>query len=750
MTVTDLSKFSTPYAMFISLENFRIAWERVRYFDRIDSRDWLGLKVFAANRDHNLEILRQTVIEKTFEPSYPEIKYLPKSSLTLRPMAVLSIPDRVVLQALANVIAEKARSSLGMVSNRQSFANVLADKSEKRFFLNWKPQYGLFQKSYLNLVDEGNSWVAETDIAAFYETIEHTKLYKLLLDNGFIDDATLEYLSQFLPIWSAVKVDHPAKRGVPQGCLASDLLANIFLFEFDHKLSSQEFHYLRYVDDVRIVGTSKSSVQRGLIQVDIFLKSLGILLQTKKTNVRPILDKVSESDRLAAELSELDRRLDEIELSEKANIDPLSEPSLHDVALLGIDSIHDFAAKSDIFAIQDELLDIFWNSKHSLDRGNQDDPYAERHLKFCLYRLEADEKVAEAIIPYLVEKPWLTEVISGYLKKCKLNTVCIEKIMQIVLIHDVYDSVIATSLEILLVQNVNLRSFQNRLRQWLQDENKQWILRCIAALTLGEFSENISLLHQQAVNRNNSPSLRRMCLIQSLRLARNPEEALHIIKSMTGDFSPVVIDTLLYQIYVENSLTLSDVTTNMKNLPDYCVAIAKGYDASLPDVQFDFVRQTFMKTYSVEFSESFDFHVFLQDGYQIASKKLWQSNLEFLSNSDRYVTQLDQFHEEILMSILVDTLKLKNTREELISVEYGNRIEMLTSFSSKNNNFLGSFVSAIQECRSLRRNPSTHPRLHRDLSETTSVTWQQRNSLKKKLMAGYQELTNWLVAGCPV
>jgi hypothetical protein len=69
-----------------------------------------------------------------------------------------------------------------------------------------------------------------------------------------------------------------------------------------------------YLDDVRIFGRAKASVQRGLIQVDIFLKSLGILLQTKKTNVRPIIDKVSESDRLSAELSELDRRLDETQL----------------------------------------------------------------------------------------------------------------------------------------------------------------------------------------------------------------------------------------------------------------------------------------------------------------------------------------------------------------------------------------------------------------------------------------------------
>jgi hypothetical protein len=666
MASTDFPQSKSIFEEFVSPENFRLAWERVRYFDRVDSRDWIGLKVFAVNRDHNLEILRQSVIEKTFEPSYPEIKYLPKSSLTLRPMAILAIPDRIVLQALANVIADKARFALGMVANRQSFANVLDEKKEKRFFIHWKLQYGLFQRTYLDLIDEGNSWVAETDIAAFYETIEHSKLYEILLVNDFIDESTLEYLKQYLPVWSAVRTGKLAKRGVPQGCLASDLFANIFLYEFDHKFSTQEFHYLRYVDDVRIVGRNKSSVQRGLIQVDIFLKSLGILLQTKKTNVRPVTDKLNESDRLSAELSELDRRLDEIELTEKVSIDPLNEPSLHDVALLGMDSINGFVeTTSSNSSIQDELREIFWRSKNSIDTKDENNPYAERHLKFCVYRLEPNEKIAEAIISYLVERPWLADVISGYLRKNRLNSVCIEQLKNIVSTHDVYDSVVSTCLEILLTQHINLRPYQNLLREWLQDEHKQWVLRCSSALCLGDSSENISLLHQQALNQNNSPSVRRMCLIQTLRLAKNPDEALHITKSVISDSSPVVIDTLLYQIYVERSLTLGVVNQNAGKLSDYCVAMAKGYDASMPNVQFDFIRQTFSKSYFVEFSMPFDFHSFLGDGYNLAEDKLWQADREFLHDYDRYVNQLDQFHEELLTPILVDKIKKKNSREDL-------------------------------------------------------------------------------------
>lgn len=136
------------YDSFISLDNLKLAWERVRYFDRSDSRDWIGLKVFAANRDHNLELLRQTLMGRTFEASYPEIKYLPKASQTLRQMAILAVSDRVVYQAIANVVAEKARPILSTAANRQSFANVLSNPVQKPMFIPWKIQYRLFQKSF--------------------------------------------------------------------------------------------------------------------------------------------------------------------------------------------------------------------------------------------------------------------------------------------------------------------------------------------------------------------------------------------------------------------------------------------------------------------------------------------------------------------------------------------------------------------------------------------------------------------------
>jgi len=734
---------TSAYEMLTSSDNFSLAWERVRYFDRPGSRDWIGLKVFAANRDYNLEMLRQSLIERTFEPSYPEIKYLPKPSLTLRPMAVLAVSDRIIFQAIANVIAERGRSTLAMVTNRQSFANVLSKRRQKQFFAPWKQQYRLFQEKFCELVEEGNVWLAETDLAAFYETIDHTTLFNRLREGKFLDERSLEHLQAYLPIWSSVRSGTQVARGVPQGCLASDLLANIFLYDLDRELAVQEYYYLRYVDDIRVISKTKDAVQRGLIQIDTTLKSIGLLLQTKKTMVRQITDLGEETDRLAAQLSEIDRRFNEPELPDLPPLDPLLEPSLHDVALLG----EDFNAKVDppktAPTVQQELLELFGKSKRSIDFDDSD-PFAERHLRFCLYRLEPDPGIVVAVLSLFVERPWLSEIIALYLRKCELDKEAIGHLRNVIETHNVYDSVVALAIDILVRQEVSLRPQHDLFRKWLTDGSRDWPLLRVAAIALGESSDNMLVLLETVCSL--SPSVRRVAMIQALRLARDQDEATHIFNTCIEDSTPVVIDALLYQLYNEWGLTLDDLELGDRVLSDYCIACAKGYDNTLPAIQPDYIRSVFAKSYNVEFSDTMDFHALLGSDYERASEFLWQAENSYLVNPSRYVSQLDLFHEELLYPILVDKLYWKSTRDELAQVAFPDRVRYFLAHKVG----LASFGSAVFKCHHLRSScPEAHTRLHRQLIATSPITWRQRNGLKKRLGAGYQELADWLLAGCP-
>lgn len=738
-------KTTSAYDLLISPENFRLAWERVRYFDRPDSRDWIGLKVFAANRDHNLEVLQQSVIQKTFVPSPPEIKYFPKASQTLRPMAVLAIKDRVVFQAIANVIAEKGRSTLSIIANRQSFANVLQGPDKIPMFNHWKQQNYIFQKRFSDLFEEGNLWLAETDIAAFYEMIDHKRLFEILQKDVFLDEQVLSYLEAYLPVWASIKRENKASRGVPQGCLSSDLLAGVFLHELDEMLSSHECHYLRYVDDIRLLSDKKEAVQRGLIQIDITLKSIGLILQTNKTTLRRIEDIDKERDHLTAQLSDLDRRLKdpEYDFIIGQTSDPLLNPTLQQVAQRQENFNNETASPGNRSSVQSALLKLFWQSMKTLDM----DPFAERHLRFCLWRLDPHPDVVIAILPYLTERPWLGEMICIFLKRCNPAKKVVDSLVELVERYEVYDSIATLALETLIEWDVSLRHLHGLFKKWLVEGKRDWPLLSTAAVALGKSPDNLSTLLKVVNNFNANPFTRRMAMIQASKLARDTTEATHVLKAGIIDNNPIMIDTALHLLYAEWGLTLSQITIRREEqLSEYCVASAKGYDNSLPDVQQDYIRHIFYMEYEVQFSQPVDFQNLLGSDYKRGADFLWQAQISFFTNPSRYVSQLDLFHEELLFPILVDKVKWKNSKAELVKVALPDRMTQLT----KNKNNLTVFVGALLDCHHLRSScTEAHTRLHGVMDVTNPVSWRQRNALKKKLYAGYQELTDWLIAGCP-
>jgi hypothetical protein len=191
-------------------------------------------------------------------------------------------------------------------------------------------------------------------------------------------------------------------------------------------------------------------------------------------------------------------------------------------------------------------------------------------------------------------------------------------------------------------------------------------------------------------------------------------------------------------------LTLAKLNVGQESVSEYCLTVAKGYDLSLPAFDPDYIRHKFVKFYFVDIPTFLDFRAFLGTHYDSAAKFLNIATGSYLVNPSRYVSQLNLFHEELLYPIMVDKLKLKNTKEELALVEFGNRLDML-----KAKRELAVFCGAVLSCNTLRANPETHGRLHRQLTETSPVSPKQRDALKKSLCAGYQELVSWILAGCP-
>jgi Reverse transcriptase (RNA-dependent DNA polymerase) len=99
----------------------------------------------------------------------------------------------------------------------------------------------------------GNKWIAHFDLAAFYETISHRALQQIVAPAGG-GGSTWDTIRDWLCTWTSGEGGIPVDHGLPQGPIASDFLAKIFLLPLDEAMQKAGIPYIRYVDDIRVLG----------------------------------------------------------------------------------------------------------------------------------------------------------------------------------------------------------------------------------------------------------------------------------------------------------------------------------------------------------------------------------------------------------------------------------------------------------------------------------------------------------------
>ena len=84
-------------------------------------------------------------------------------------------------------------------------------------------------------------------------------------------------------------------RGLPIGNLTSQVLANLYLDALDHRIARAAYEgaddlvgYLRYVDDLTLVGRSKAGLHRWCAVIEAELAELGLQLHDRKRLVQPV------------------------------------------------------------------------------------------------------------------------------------------------------------------------------------------------------------------------------------------------------------------------------------------------------------------------------------------------------------------------------------------------------------------------------------------------------------------------------
>ena len=251
--------------------------------------------------EENLQDLHERLKERVYAPSHSTKLFFPKRTGILRPFSLLTIEDQIVYQALVNVVADSLLPHARNQYYKTVFGNLYAGKRSKYFYRSWEKAYSRFSRSIGKAFFRGFVFTASFDLTACYDSIDHRVLKHFLSRIGMSKDFCQE-LCTYLSVWTSSSPETPIYQGhgIPQGPLASGILAECVLKHFDDNYGpTTKIRYFRYVDDIRLFAKSELELAQSLIRLDRFSKQIGLFPQSGKIDTHRIKNIAEETKTLS-------------------------------------------------------------------------------------------------------------------------------------------------------------------------------------------------------------------------------------------------------------------------------------------------------------------------------------------------------------------------------------------------------------------------------------------------------------------
>lgn len=279
------------FSRLCSKPNLKLAWRRISTTKDARYKNYFRhvMEAYEISYEENITDLHKRIKNKEYSPQAPVRIYYPKASGLQRPISLLCIEDQIIFQAIANLYAEKIRTRRQPLIGKSIFSNWLTKKNDSEFFLSdWKYGYYELRKALKYWYKQGNVWMVNFDLAAFYETIPHELLIKIIAPHGGKSELT-DFIKDCLKTWSSDNRSVQHNHGIPQGPTASNFLAECIMLSIDEKMH-QNYIYLRYVDDIRILGKSEFEVRKALVDLDVLCRERGLIPSSEKTTFITVKD----------------------------------------------------------------------------------------------------------------------------------------------------------------------------------------------------------------------------------------------------------------------------------------------------------------------------------------------------------------------------------------------------------------------------------------------------------------------------
>lgn len=254
----------------LSKQNLNLAYKQVYKNKGASGVDGITVdELFSYIKENKEEILWK-IRNRKYKPLPVRRVYIPKENGKLRKLGIPSVIDRVLQQAIVQVLTsiyeeQFSDNSYGFRPNRCCEQAVI---------------------KALECFNDGYDWIVDIDLQSFFDEVNQDKLMAII-HRTIKDDDVISLIRKFLQSGVMEKgVIQETKKGTPQGGNLSPLLSNIMLNELDEELERRGLNFVRYADDCLIMVRSEKAANRVMESITTFItKKLGLKVNLEKSKI---------------------------------------------------------------------------------------------------------------------------------------------------------------------------------------------------------------------------------------------------------------------------------------------------------------------------------------------------------------------------------------------------------------------------------------------------------------------------------
>lgn len=294
MTISSLKAL---FEKIFSMQNIEMKYNKSFHQKRAVGIDGITKDLFSQRKDKEFETIHKKCLNGTYRfTPYLEVLVLKGRNKFPRMIAVPTLRDQLVLSLLKDFLHHK-----------KCFNDCLQNKLPNQIIEE-------INKFSVSVADYS---FLKTDISGFYDNIEReilmNALRKRIQDKEIL---TLIFKAIVNPI---VPKDYQKKltnsyltaKGVPQGLAISNILSDIYMCEFDGKISSMADCYVRYVDDILVMYDKRKELRvkqrmKSLLTMLSLQMNEGKTITGSKATGYEFLGYVFKGDKITVRKSTLD------------------------------------------------------------------------------------------------------------------------------------------------------------------------------------------------------------------------------------------------------------------------------------------------------------------------------------------------------------------------------------------------------------------------------------------------------------